>query len=152
MGRVLVLVLAAGCSGTDGVTLDDGGPDPTETEDCLGAETFVAGISKTTTSGLLVAIGTATPTPPDVGDNTWTISVTDADGPVDDLKIDLVPWMPLHGHGLTPPTYRAVSSGDGTYAVPTFDLIMPGTWEFRFDAAADEDTPDEALFEFCAEG
>ncbi|MCB9686198.1 MAG: FixH family protein [Alphaproteobacteria bacterium] len=134
----------AACSGGGDVVLTGDSDD-----DCAGAETYVAGIEATTSSGAVVSIVSAEPTPPDVGDNTWIVSVADATGaPVVGLSPVVTPWMPMHGHGLAPPDYGGIDQGDGTYVVPTFDLIMPGLWEFTIDLGAD----DEAMFAFCAEG
>lgn len=99
-----------------------------------------------------MTVATADPDPPDVGDNAWTLAVTDADGPLDGLAPRVTPWMPEHGHGLVPPDCAGADQGDGSYVVETFDLIMPGLWEFTVDLAADGVAPDTALFRFCAEG
>lgn len=153
MSRPLVFALALGCAGGgDDVNLD-AGPSHTgdDEEDCLGADTFVAGIEKTSPAGRTVRIASAAPTPPDVGDNTWTVEVTDPSGPVEGLALAVAPWMPLHGHGLTPPTYTAVDDGGGSYTLQTFDLVMPGLWEFPVDVGTGSE-PDEVVFKFCAEG
>jgi hypothetical protein len=148
----VVMALLVGCTGEE-IGLDDTDGGDTRTTDCTGAEPYVAGISSTAPSGMVVEIVDADPTPPDVGDNTWTLSVTDGGGAaVPGLTPRVVPWMPLHGHGLVPARYDAVDQGDGTYMVDTFDLIMPGLWEFTVNLGAGTETPDEVVFSFCAEG
>lgn len=137
------------CNGKDSVTLGD---DDDETADCVGAEPFVAGTEQMTTGGLFVSISTALPTPPDVGDNAWTISVRTESGPVEGLSLKVTPWMPLHGHGLVPPDYGASDLGGGLYQVDSFDLIMPGLWEFTVDCAGDSEQPDTTVLSLCAEG
>ena len=152
---VLAWVLV-GCGGADGVVLD--GDAHSASSDCAGAERFVPGLAHATErTGTTVALTVAVPEPPDVGDNTWTLLVTDGEGPVEGATVRVVPWMPLHGHGLVPPFYDAVERGGGVYAVPTFDLVMPGLWEFRVDLAPDASGsggpgPDAARFTLCAEG
>jgi hypothetical protein len=146
------VALALGACTGDEVGLDGDDPTGGMTQDCAGADEFVAGVSATAPSGRIVEILDADPTPPDVGDNTWTLSVTEAGGAVTGLSPMLTPWMPLHGHGLVPTEYAAVDEGDGTYTVETFDLIMPGLWEFTVDLGAGEGIPDEVVFSFCAEG
>lgn len=149
---LLLAVGLAGCAEDDDVGLDGDTSTP-EPQDCDGADPFTAGVSVTTdASGTTIAITTADPTPPDVGDNRWTISVTDGAGPVEGLAPVLTPWMPMHAHGLTPPDYAATDGGGGVYEVETFDLIMPGLWEFTFDLDATGTAPDLAVFRFCAEG
>lgn len=153
---VAVAICAGGCTaGDDGLSLDGGDTDVVDNpnQDCTGSETFVAGVSHpSTVSGATVAVMQAAPTPPDVGDNAWTVSVTDGAGaPVTGLTPTLTPWMPLHAHGLTPPDYSAAETAPGAYDVEVFDLIMPGLWEFTIDLAP-KGEPDTAVFLFCAEG
>lgn len=152
----VALAIAIGCtSGDDAVTLGDGSGDPVENPntDCSGAETFRIGVSHgSSASAATVAVSAAAPTPPDVGDNAWSIAVTDdAGAPVSGLSVEVTPWMPLHNHGLTPPAYLGTETDPGTYTIETFDLIMPGLWQFTVDLAPDGD-PDTAVFLFCAEG
>jgi YtkA-like len=126
--------------------------EPTTTNegpDCSGAQPFTVGIEATTPAGVTVRIASAAPTPPDVGDNTWTLEVVDASGaPVTGLAPVVTPWMPLHGHGLAPAEYSCVEEADGRYVVDTFDLVMPGLWQFTVEVA----DGDEVQFDFCAEG
>ena len=155
----LAVLAAAACSGGGDYVALDGAPttSPTDAPACDGADTYVAGLSKTTSgSGATVILEAADPTPPDVGDNRWTLRV-EADGAgIAGLPVVVEPWMPLHGHGLVPPEYAAADLGEGGYEVEPFDLIMPGLWEFRVRLAAGPSDsgagPDEALFRFCAEG
>jgi hypothetical protein len=143
------LVLALGC--TDDVTLDDA-PRDSATADCDGAAPFSLDATATTPSGVTVGFVAAVPAPPDVGDNTWTLSLDDGAGAVGGAAPRVIPWMPLHGHGLVPAEYVGVDAGDGVYDVPLFDLIMPGVWEFSVDLAPVGEAPDAATFTFCAEG
>jgi len=141
-----VLLLAAGCTEEEPAEL--GVP----TSDCAGTVPFTAGMSQTTTSGATVTLVRASPAPPDVGDNSWTIEVGDAMGAREGLNVDVRPWMPLHGHGLSPSNYAGSDRGDGMYEFGTFDLIMPGTWEFTIDIDVDSESSDIAVFALCAEG
>ena len=110
-------------------------------------------MAATSTLGQTVRIAQAQPTPPDVGDNAWTLEITDASGaPLSGLAVDVQPWMPLHGHGLSPARYAAADLGGGTYDVESFDLIMPGLWEFTVDLAAGGEAEDTAMFVLCAQG
>ncbi|MEQ1504389.1 MAG: FixH family protein [Myxococcota bacterium] len=145
---VALAIGAVGCTGDVTLDADDTGTLHNPNANCDGAETFVAGVSHETPLGRTVAVAEASPTPPDVGDNQWTVTVTDADGAAAALPLKLTPWMPLHGHGLTPPDYAGADEGDGSYVVTPFDLIMPGLWQFTVDLGDD----DAAVFLFCAEG
>lgn len=119
---------------------------------CDGVAPFSTAATATTPSGVVVGFASVAPDPPDVGDNDWVLTLSDGDGPVAGAAPRLIPWMPLHGHGLVPPEYVGAETTPGTYAVPTFDLIMPGTWELTVDLAAPGDAADSVVFPLCAEG
>ena len=140
-------VLLWSCSG-DEIGLDGTPGSYVVTADCTGAETFVEGMEVTSTGGYIVALASASPAPPDVGDNTWTLQIRTTDGPATGLEVRLRPWMPLHGHGLSPATYAGTEVSDGTYDIEMFDVIMPGLWEFKVEIGEG----DEAVFPLCAAG
>jgi hypothetical protein len=144
----LALGLLVACNGDD-VELGDDDDDSVTQVDCVGAEPFLEGMEVMSTQARYVGITTAQPAPPDVGDNVWTLSVRGDTGPVEGLAIVVTPWMPQHGHGLTPPDYAGAEVEAGVYEVGPFDLIMPGLWEFTVELGSEEDT---AKFAFCAEG
>lgn len=150
---LVALSLLVGCSGGDDVSLDGSPTHTEETSDCAGADVFTIGMTATSDrTGSVVALLQAAPVPPDVGDNTWTIEVVDAgSAAVTGLSVAVTPWMPLHGHGLSPADYLGTDMGDGRYELETFDLIMPGLWEFTIDLDFGGE-PDTVKFSFCAEG
>ncbi len=149
---IVAAALTLGACGDGDELALDGGVIPAQTADCTGTEAFVAGVSTATPGGRTVALLDANPTPPDVGDNSWVVEVSDASGALTGLQLSVRPWMPLHGHGVSPPTYGSTDHGDGTYTIDAFDLIMPGTWEFTVDVGVSDAAPDEAVFSFCAAG
>ncbi|MCA9567760.1 MAG: FixH family protein, partial [Myxococcales bacterium] len=114
---------------------------------------FSPGITAETDRGsFTLELVSATPDPPDVGDNDWVIAISDGSQMLQGASVILEPWMPAHGHGLNPPTYIATpGSSPGEYVIPTFDLIMPGVWEFRINVNRVM-VSDNAVFTFCAEG
>lgn len=128
---------------------------PTPLVPSTGCETafdaFENGFSTTSTSGRFTVAVTAAEEP-DVGPNDWVLTITDGSMPVPAASVIVEPWMPAHGHGITPPTYiGAAGDGGGVYEIPTFDLIMPGVWEFRI-SISEGMVSDSAVFTFCAEG
>lgn len=142
--RWLVVALV-GCPGVD---LTDGVP-TNPNFNCLDAQEFAVGLSATSPLGRVVSIRTATPAPPDVGDNAWVLTVVDEAGaPMGGLTPAVTPWMPLHAHGLVPADYFGAEVEPGAYEIEPFDLIMPGLWEFTVDLGAG----DGVVFKFCAEG
>lgn len=134
-----------------GVELD-GATDQEFTTSCAGAADYTPGMSAMTDVGSHeVRLVDVTPEPPDVEENTWTIEVLDDQGtPVSGLSVRVRPWMPLHGHGISPRYYAGADQGDGTYTIDTFRLTMPGTWEFFVDVAGDDS--EIATFALCAQG
>jgi YtkA-like len=138
-----VAVFCVGCVVELEPTTPDDGPD------CAGAQVFTVGMQATTPSGVTVRIAAASPAPPDVGDNTWTLELEDASGaPLTGASPVVTPWMPLHGHGLAPSEYFCVEDEAGAYVVDTFDLVMPGLWQFTVEVA----DGDAVQFDLCAEG
>ena len=116
------------------------------------------GMHVTSTSGAYVATlvprsrrGRRRSIGPEVGLNTWVVSVTDAAAgtPAGVTMIAERPWMPLHGHGAT--TYPVVTPGDpGTFTVSGIDFFMAGYWEHQAGSAADRRaTADKATFAIC---
>jgi len=148
MMRLFLSMLLVGC-GADGVSLGDSGT--TTAVEC--GDAWVDDISAPTDDGMWeVVIMEGDPEPPDVGANTWTLEVRDSSGaPTPAANVSMKPWMPDHGHGTTPLILEPTDAGDGTYPFDTFDLFMPGRWDFHV-YVGDNDPPAEALFTFCLEG
>lgn len=116
-------------------------------------DVYADGLMKVSTDGHFhVMLMNAEPAPPDVGQNTWTLRIVDMDDvAVDDATVTVSPFMPLHGHGTSPPENAATFSSDGTYEAGPFDLFMPGLWESTVTIEAGE-TRDSAIFSFELEG
>lgn len=140
----------AACSG------DDGGGDAGEEElacaDDDRADTYTAGMSKIGDNGFEFVLVDAAPTPPDRGDNDWTIQVLDpAAAPMDGLTLEVVPFMPDHGHG-TPKVPAITPADSGTYQASPVNLWMPGLWEVTVSATDDTGLLDTTVFSFCLDG
>ena len=80
------------------------------------------------------------PNPAIKGLNTWTFSLSAVEGSdsFDEVNslitegmcvLDVVPWMPDHGHGSSESQSEWIESQQ--YSVSGIDLIMPGFWEVR---------------------
>ncbi len=122
-------------------------PPPPPPESCANVTPYRPGMAIDAPPFRLTLLD-ADPDPPDVGPNTWSLALE----PPVEATIVLEPWMPAHDHGLSPPTYTATpSETPGRYALPVFDLIMPGTWEFRFEVDDGTDRGEGSLT-LCAEG
>lgn len=110
---------------------------------------YVPGIDKAG-ERLHVTLDRARPAPPEKGDNTWELTVTDLDGePVDEVEIALFPFMPDHGHGTS--VDPVVTSGDdaGEFVVDDIRFVMGGRWEVTLTLDDGAASPDEVVFDFC---
>ncbi len=116
--------------------------------DTYGADMRMVGAAKALTFVLVAA----SPAPPAINDNTWTLKVLDASGnPVPNATFSTIKtWMPDHGHG-SPETPMATPNADGTYSVQPLDLFMNGLWQITFTAQAGA-VSDSATFSFCIGG
>ncbi len=143
----LLALLAVGCVPVDGL---DAGPDGGG--EAPAVDEYSAGMMKMG-SELHFVLVAADPAPPDTGNNTWTVRVTDmSDAPLDDLTVKVAPFMPEHDHGTSPADYTGTPTGDaGEYSLGPFDLFMPGEWEMTL-SAEDADRSDDVVFRFAVEG
>lgn len=142
-------------------------PEPTQTQDNTAAEepfeslcaaapdidTYTANLVRTGEQFKLTLISAA-PAPWDVGDNDWTLKVEDLEGnALDDALVRVTPYMPDHGHGLSPPNYTGTAQGSGGYyEIQTFNLIMPGFWEMTVEISSPGVVGEAIAFRICVEG
>ena len=118
---------------------------------------YMPGIKVTSTSGAYVAKldsavteGTPPIIGPDVGLNTWVVSITNAaDGTPGGVTMTAErPTMPLHGHGAT--TFPTVTPGDpDKFTVSKIDFFMSGYWEQKLDLQPASGALDKAVFAIC---
>lgn len=68
------------------------------------------------------------------GYDVWTVETDAANTmtPLDDLSINVTPYMPDHKHGTTPVGVMAAGSA-GVYTMSPVNLYMAGYWEVTFD-------------------
>jgi hypothetical protein len=105
---------------------------------------FLATLDSAVTEGAAPIAG------PEVGLNTWVVSITNAaDGTPADLTVTAErPTMPIHGHGAS--TYPLVTPGDpGKFTISEIDFFMAGYWEQKLDLQPASGTPDKAAFAIC---
>jgi hypothetical protein len=111
------------------------------------APPFSAGMSETSGGGVTVAVASADPAPPEQGENAWTVTVTDASGPIEGRTVRATIDMPRHGH---PETVTLRDEGGGTYEAAPLDVGMPGDWTVVFAVPVD-DGEEMIQFRFCVE-
>ena len=143
---LVIVPLLSACGGDD--------PAPEDTV-CVGteADTYAAGIVKTTDAGLyVITLTEADPAPPEKGENTWNLRITAGDSPLDGADVVLTPFMPEHGHGSSPAYVEALPLGDGAYRAEGLNFSMPGLWEITVSVESPDTGADSAIFAFCIEG
>ena len=92
----------------------------------------------------------ADPAPPARGQNRWTLQVLDENTPLDDVALEVIPFMPDHDHG--PAQLPSVApTGDRRFTIDAIDFFMPGLWRVTIIATAD-DVEDSVEFYFCVAG
>lgn len=146
----LASLLLAAC-GDDGGTNGhaDAAPVNCATED--RADPYVAGMTAEGSAGYSVKLVQSTPAPPAKGDNTWELQLLDGTTPVDGATLELVPFMPDHGHG-TPIGAEVTAGGsDGMYTATPVNLWMPGYWEVTVNITDGSNT-DSVVFKTCIDG
>ncbi len=144
-----------GSSGSDSGESSDAGQDSVCADEDRN-DTFAVGLSR---SGAHVTVEfmEASPAPPDRGENTWTVKVTDAGGQgLTDAELEVVPWMPDHGHGSSVIVEVQAMQTPGEYQLQPIDLFMAGLWEVRLNftlpgEAEGETIEDQVVFAFCVE-
>ncbi len=79
-----------------------------------------------------VVVRTGPEQPPTTGVDAVELTLTDMNGkPVEGQEIQLVPWMPVMGHGTdVMPVLQKL--GGGKYVFTDVNLYMPGEWQLRF--------------------
>lgn len=141
----LALVLVAACGH------DDHGDDPVDCTKVSGADEFVVGLAKSGGSGRLdFAMMSADPAPPQRGDNTWIVQISDktTGAAFESATLTVTPFMPAHQHG-TPIAVEVMPGAvPGQYTMTPVNLWMPGVWETTIRASGGS-TIDSAIYTFC---
>ncbi len=150
------LALAA-CTSSSGTPATDAGPSADGMIGCQTdplAETYTANMTKPGAMGVYTFdLVQAVPAPPAMGNNTWTLKITDSGAnPVPSASLTVKPYMPRHGHPSTVvPT--VTPNGDGTYKLDPLYLFMAGLWQVTIDVVdGDGGVIDSVVYTFCVQG
>jgi hypothetical protein len=118
---------------------------------------YTPGMTVSSTSGAYVAAlvsavteGTPPIPAPEVGTDTWVVSVTDAVSgmPADVTMTAQRPTMPQHGHGAT--NTPVVTPGDpGTFTISEITFFQAGYWELKLDLQPAAGAADRVTFAIC---
>lgn len=123
-GLALLLLVAPWLGACSGDPAASGDATPTFPEEAYATVSGEEG-------AVSIALRTAPFQPPRRGLTTVEYRISGADGgPLDDVALEVVPWMPAMGHGAsTKPVVEAL--GEGRYLVSKVSFFMPGAWELR---------------------
>lgn len=115
-------------------------------------DTYMLGLEKTG-EHVTVRFVDAMPAPPARFDNTWIIEVVDAttNTPMDDIDLEVEPYMPDHMHGTSIACEVTVMDAPGQLQLEPVNLFMPGMWEVRLNFQLDEGATDQVVFRFCVD-
>lgn len=153
--RWAAVIAAAAAIGLTACSSEDP-PDAAQVDDGLeaggcaarqGMDTFSAGMSKTGRAGITVQLVGSEPAPPGRFDNTWTLFLEDGSGPLEGAAIEVIPFMPEHGHG-TSRTAVVEELGEGVYEADPVNFNMLGVWDTTIEVEAG-DVSDSVSFLFC---
>jgi hypothetical protein len=92
------------------------------------------------TSGSLHVELRSVPDPMVRGQNVAQLALTDGSGqPVDGVTVEVLPWMPSHGHG-TSQAVEITDQGGGVFIANPLYLFMAGEWQIqmKFQGAVDD--------------
>ena len=123
---------------------------------CTGdprADRYAPGMQKVAPKGqLAVTLLSSDPGPPIKGNNTFTVLVTDgSEVPQAGATLDVMPFMPDHGHGSPARPVAKPLPDAGKYTVTPLYLFMAGLWEITFNVTAPSGAKDAVVFRFCVE-
>ena len=144
---LLSSLMLVACGGTEE-------PQPTRCEIETRDIDYVPGMVAAGNDGVFeIELIEAVPAPPDKGDNAWSIELRDiaSAAPVSGAAVDVVPFMPDHGHGTSIIPVITEGAEPGHYQIDVINLWMPGFWEVRFDIDIDTGS-DLVVFPICVEG
>jgi hypothetical protein len=157
---VLVLCIAACEAKDDGDDAADSDGDDTATTGMTGGQNcsnetrddvYMLGLERSGEQ-LTVRFVDAVPAPPARFDNTWILEVLDATGtPVDDVALEVEPYMPDHMHGTSIATKVTAMDEPGQIELDPVNLFMPGLWEVRLRFTMADASTDEVVFRFCVD-
>jgi len=89
-------------------------------------------ITSSASGQLELEVRTSPEQPPVRGSLRVELTLRDEQGPVSDVDVGAVPWMPSMGHG-APVEPRSSAEGGGKYLLSDVELYMPGRWQLRLE-------------------
>lgn len=150
-------LLIASCSGeettSEQATPDEGGDQGFAPVPCGEIEPLYSGTLVTGREQLAqIEVVETSPAPPEKFESDWIVRVLDmSDDAMSDAELlEVVPFMPVHGHdGITPPLVAKLEE-PGEFEVSKLNMWMGGPWEVQF-AIQTPDGEDFVSVDVCIE-
>jgi hypothetical protein len=119
---------------------------------CPGHEQDLTGNTIESPNGLVLEVTKREPATPIVGDQAWTVKISDGSTPLVGAadRITVTPYMPDHGHG-SAIGVDVTEAADGRYLFSPINLRMPGYWDISVRLATGDAGVDRAKFGICVE-
>ncbi|HWB81287.1 MAG TPA: FixH family protein [Nannocystaceae bacterium] len=114
------------------------------------ADTYVLGMAKQG-ERVQVAFVDALPAPPERGDNTWRVAITQAGAPLSDVEVEVEPYMPDHMHGTSIEAHVTAADAPGEYVIEPVNMFMPGLWQVQLYMTLPDGSDDQVQFDFCVD-
>ena len=155
---LFVFVATIGCGGPASTPAPDLSPPPSSDLAVGGtlcsdprADPYMANLTKPSAKGTFqVTLVDSVPGPPAIGNDTWTLQITDASGAATTgATITVKPWMPDHGHGTSVNATVTPAGANGTYTVTPLYLFMAGLWQLTFTITSTSGATDQVVFSYC---
>ncbi len=149
----LLTLSAVAASGCGPAASNDSDAGDTSCLDRMDLDAYSAGMTRTSSSGnVKFTIVQGNPSPPARYTNTWTMTMTDANGAaIPNAAPTAVPFMPEHGHGSSV-NPEMTSNGGTTYQVTPLYFFMPGIWQTTLSPTPTSLPADQVKFTFCISG
>ena len=144
------------CDGGDdmgGAMADDAGMEMDEPRGCATetrADTYVFGMAKQG-EHVQVSFVDALPAPPERGDNTWRVAITQDGAPLPDVDVEVEPYMPDHMHGTSIAAHVTAADAPGEYVIEPVNMFMPGLWQVHLYLSLPDGSDDQVEFDFCVD-
>jgi hypothetical protein len=150
---VLSLTAVLACDAGDEMASDDDDDGVESPRGCATetrADSYALGMA-TQGERVQVAFVDASPAPPERGDNTWRVAITQGGAPLSDLDVEVEPYMPDHMHGTSIAAHVTATDVPGEYVIDPVNMFMPGLWLVHLYLSLPAGSDDTVEFDFCVD-
>ena len=145
--RALLLAVLVACSSGNSSTPDG----PLDCSAIPGTDMFTPGLPKPGANDTFnLKLMTISPAPPQRLVNSWVVEVDWAASgtPVDGATLNVMPYMPSHGHPSPEEVIVTAAGSPGQYNLDPVFFSMPGVWTTTITTTQGTAT-DSSVYTFC---